>query len=147
MQAASDYTSDEEDDFHDCATGNEDAYHLVESERLIKYQTIFAAFQDQNMEGKIKGHFDKNTGSLRFDNDAHNTTANSFFDSQKNIGVPFLFRKGIEDHYAFSDGEGQYLMGSRSKIVEYCQINQLTEPKFAGSIDNAEAEANSRPGL
>ncbi|MCL9689091.1 hypothetical protein [Legionella maioricensis] len=57
-----------------------------------------------------------------------NVAANDFFQKQANKGRAFLEQEVNKDNYAFSDGEGHYLMGSKDEINSYCEKNSLKSP-------------------
>lgn len=85
--------------------------------------------QSPNVSQDIYTNFAKQFGKeniiendrLHFPDDPDNVKADSFFKSQADEGHAFLFQKGNSDHYAFSDGKGNYKMGSKEEIVSYCK--------------------------
>ncbi|MBI2786433.1 MAG: hypothetical protein HYX60_09085 [Legionella longbeachae] len=96
----------------------------IQTARDKSIQMLFANFAREF--GKENIH----NNSLAFiDDDDENSKANTFFQSQSNQGYAFLFKQVDSDNYSFSNGKGQYKMGTKADIIFYCKQNLIELPQ------------------
>ncbi|WP_126325158.1 hypothetical protein [Legionella cherrii] len=86
----------------------------------------------ENVLADIIADFEKQFGKENVRGDCmyfpDKATANVFFQQQASKGRAFLEQEVNKDNYAFSDGKGHYLMGSKAEINSYCEKNSLKSP-------------------
>lgn len=102
---------------------------------------IFADFEKEYGKECRKGN------ELCFPDDAGNVKANKFFQNQADIGRAFLFQQNGCDNYAFSDGKGNYKMGSQADIIAFCKQNSLDIPQALDAEHQAQHERSASPPM
>ena len=115
----------------------------MSQQNMKQYAPIFENFQSQFGEQNII-----QDNILTFET---MEIADKFFRAQAVLKIAFLFQGGKKihedefewyDHYAFSDGHGNYKMGTMAEITAFCKSNEVNNPFIEEHLG---ANPNARP--